>query len=74
MKLLKTKSATKSHIRMEIVEYRVQNYKAINDTTVKLNYSINPVIGVNESGKTSILQAILAFDYKNDKKSGNIYN
>lgn len=73
MKLLKTKSASKGHIRMEIVQYRVQNYKAINDTIVKLNYSINPVIGVNESGKTSILQAIFAFDYKNDKKNSGLH-
>src|SRR4051812_24107401 len=52
---------------MKIVKYRVKNYKAILDTEIKLNYSINPVIGVNESGKTSILHAILAFDKNRDR-------
>jgi len=57
---------------MEIKEYRIRNYKAINDVTLNLNYSIIPIIGVNEAGKTSILQAILAFDKNRDKiNSGN---
>lgn len=52
---------------MKITKYRIRNYKAIVDTEIKLNYSINPIIGVNESGKTSILQAILAFDKNRDR-------
>lgn len=52
---------------MKIVKYRIQNYKAIRDTEIKLKYSINPIIGVNESGKTSILYAILAFDKNRDR-------
>lgn len=52
---------------MKIVKYRIKNYKAIHDTEIKLNYSINPIIGVNESGKTTILQAILAFDKNRDR-------
>ena len=52
---------------MEIIEYRIRNYKAITDTSIKLNYSIIPIIGVNEAGKTSVLQAILAFDKNRDK-------
>lgn len=52
---------------MKIVKYRIRNYKAIIDTEIKLNYSINPIIGVNESGKTSILHAILAFDKNRDR-------
>lgn len=52
---------------MEITEYRIRNYKAITDISLKLNYSIIPIIGVNEAGKTSILQAILAFDKNRDK-------
>jgi predicted ATP-dependent endonuclease of OLD family len=52
---------------MEIIKYRIRNYKAIKDTEIKLNYSINPIIGVNESGKTSILHAILAFDKNRDR-------
>lgn len=52
---------------MKISEYRIRNYKAIADTSIKLNYSLNPIIGVNESGKTTVLQAILAFDKNRDK-------
>lgn len=52
---------------MKITEYRIRNYKAIIDTSFKLNYSIIPIIGVNEAGKTSILQSILAFDKNRDK-------
>lgn len=58
---------------MEIVEYRIRNYKAILDTSIKLNYSIIPIIGVNEAGKTSILQAILAFDRNRDKSNDGIH-
>lgn len=57
---------------MRITKFRIRNYKAISDTEIKLNYSINPIIGVNESGKTSVLQAILAFDKNRDRvNSGN---
>src|SRR5690606_447936 len=57
---------------MKIIEYRIRNYKAVKDTSIKLNYSLNPIIGVNESGKTTILSAILAFDKNRDKvNSGN---
>ena len=57
---------------MKITEYRIRNYKAVKDTSIKLNYSLNPIIGVNESGKTTILSAILAFDKNRDKvNSGN---
>jgi len=52
---------------MEIKKYRIRNYKAIADTEIRLNYSINPIIGVNESGKTSVLHAILAFDKNRDR-------
>jgi predicted ATP-dependent endonuclease of OLD family len=52
---------------MKIKKYQIRNYKAIADTEIKLNYSINPIIGVNESGKTSVLHAILAFDKNRDR-------
>jgi predicted ATP-dependent endonuclease of OLD family len=58
---------------MRITKFRIQNYKAITDTEIKLNYSINPIIGVNESGKTSILQAILAFDRNRDKVNSGVH-
>ncbi len=58
--------------KMEIYKYKIQNYKAVLETEIKLNYKINPIVGVNESGKTTILQAILAFDKNRDRfNSGN---
>ncbi len=52
---------------MKVEKILIKNYRAIQDLTVNLNYSINPLIGVNEAGKTTILKAILAFDKNRDK-------
>lgn len=52
---------------MKIKKFTINNYRAINEIEFKLNFSINPIIGVNEAGKTSILKAILAFDTSRDK-------
>lgn len=55
---------------MKISKFQIKNYRAISDLELVLNYSINPIIGVNESGKTTILQALLAFDKGQDKLQG----
>ena len=52
---------------MRIKKFRIENYRAIEKVDLNLNFSINPIIGVNESGKTSVLKAILAFDKTRDK-------
>lgn len=52
---------------MKFTQFTINNYRAINEINIDLSYSINPLIGVNESGKTSILQAILAFDKEQDR-------
>ena len=52
---------------MKIRRFLIENYRAIDKVELKLNYSINPIIGVNESGKTTILKAILAFDKGRDR-------
>lgn len=52
---------------MDIRSVRIQNYRAIEDVTVPLNYQINPIIGINESGKTTILKAILSLDKSRDR-------
>lgn len=52
---------------MKIIKFRIQNYRAIENIEVNLNFPINPIIGINESGKTSILHAILSFDKTRDK-------
>lgn len=51
---------------MKIKSFVIENYRAIRHVELKLGYSLNPIIGVNESGKTSILKAILSFDKGRD--------
>ena len=47
--------------------FRIQNYKAIKDLEIELDEQrLTPIIGLNETGKSTILQAIFAFDYYND--------
>ncbi len=52
---------------MKISKFIIKNYRAIEFIELNLNYSINPIIGINEAGKTSVLRAILAFDKTRDK-------
>ncbi len=52
---------------MKIIKFEINNYRAISNIKFTLNYSMNPIIGINESGKTSVLKAILAFDKTRDK-------
>ncbi|MEZ4922166.1 MAG: AAA family ATPase [Crocinitomicaceae bacterium] len=52
---------------MQIKKFIINNYRAIENVEFNLPYSINPIVGVNESGKTSVLQAILAFDKSRDR-------
>ena len=61
---------------MKYKKFRIRNYKAINDLTIELdNQNLVPIIGLNETGKSSILQAIFAFDCFNDKQySGEFIN
>ena len=61
---------------MKYKKFRIRNYKAIKDLTIELdNQNLVPIIGLNETGKSSILQAIFAFDCFNDKQySGEFIN
>ena len=53
--------------RMRYKKVRVKNYKAILDLTLDFSErSLIPLIGLNETGKSSILEAIFAFDRNND--------
>lgn len=53
---------------MEYKKFILQNYRAIVDPIeIDLSHGIVPLVGVNECGKTTILQAIFCFDYSNDK-------
>lgn len=51
---------------MEYKKFIIENYKAIKHIEIPLSNSVIPLIGVNESGKTTILNAILAFDSSKD--------
>ncbi len=55
---------------MKITKFKIENYRAIEIIELNLTFSINPIIGVNESGKTTVLKAILAFDKNRDRING----
>ncbi|NAS31855.1 AAA family ATPase [Flavobacteriaceae bacterium R38] len=55
---------------MKITKFTIINYRAIEKIEFNLNFSINPIIGINEAGKTSVLKAILSFDKSRDKING----
>ena len=55
---------------MKITKFKIENYRAIEHIEFDLNFSINPIIGINEAGKTSVLKAILSFDKSRDKYNG----
>ena len=53
---------------MEYKAFYIKNYRAIREE-VYIDISKNslvPIIGINESGKSTILEAILAFDFYSD--------
>lgn len=68
---------------MRYLRFIIENYRAISGPlTIDLDKkSLLPIIGVNESGKTTILHAICAFDMFNDEQhdgrhledTGNLY-
>ncbi|MYE38086.1 MAG: ATP-binding protein [Candidatus Spechtbacteria bacterium SB0662_bin_43] len=53
---------------MRYTKFTIQNYKGIVGPLIVDTHKISlmPIIGVNECGKTTILQAIFGFDYSND--------
>ena len=54
---------------MKYKSFRIINYKAIKDLVIEVNKpNLTPIIGLNETGKSSILQAIFAFDFFNDNQ------
>src|SRR5688572_29494168 len=47
-------------------KFIIHKYKAIIDVEINLKNRLIPIIGINESGKSSLLHSILAFDNTND--------
>jgi len=55
---------------MKYEKFVIENYRAIKDKIeIRLDNRIIPLVGVNECGKTTILQGIFCFDYNNDKEN-----
>jgi energy-coupling factor transporter ATP-binding protein EcfA2 len=57
---------------MRYLSFEIKNYRAI-EKPVKIDISkatLIPLVGINECGKTTILQAIYCFDYINDAEYG----
>ena len=61
---------------MKYKSFRIKDYKAIKDLVIEVDKpKLTPIIGLNETGKSSILQAIFSFDYTNDNQySGEFIN
>lgn len=54
---------------MRYKNFRIMNYKAIKDLVIEVDKpNLTPIIGLNETGKSSILQAMFAFDFTNDSQ------
>jgi ABC-type cobalamin/Fe3+-siderophores transport system ATPase subunit len=55
---------------MKYIRFEIDNYRGISEKlTIDLEKSsLIPLIGINECGKTTILQAIYCFDYVNDEE------
>lgn len=57
---------------MKYLTFEIRNYRAITGplTIDVAKRRLLPIIGINESGKTTVLEAIFAFDYTNDGING----
>ncbi len=51
---------------MKYRRFNIKAYKGIIDSSISIEETPVPIIGVNESGKSSALEAIAHFDYRND--------
>jgi ABC-type molybdenum transport system ATPase subunit/photorepair protein PhrA len=71
--LLLSSGHERSDLPMKYLSFSVNNYRGISSAVaISLKkQSLYPIIGINESGKTTILHAIFAFDYFNDKLNDN---
>lgn len=55
-----------------ITRFRVQNYKALRDVTVELT-PVHMLIGPNDSGKTSVLEALAALSRSTDRSLADAF-
>ena len=63
---------------MKFNKIKIVNYKGIEETELELSNSprgnVYTLVGINESGKTSILEAINSFEYNSEKSSSAVSN
>ena len=63
---------------MKFNKIKIVNYKGIEETELELLNSprgnVYTLVGINESGKTSILEAINSFEYNSEKSSSAVSN
>jgi AAA15 family ATPase/GTPase len=52
--------------KMEYKRFHIEKYKALINSDITIMSKPVPIIGVNESGKSSALEALAHFDYRND--------
>src|ERR1700722_14460332 len=48
---------------MQYVEFSFENFKGIENLTLPISGPVTTLIGLNESGKTTILEAMFCFSY-----------
>ena len=48
---------------MRYTKFRFQNFKGIEDLSIDVTGDVTTLVGLNESGKTTILEAICCFEY-----------
>ena len=63
---------------MKFKKIEIKNYKGIEHAILELSNSpkgnVYTLVGINESGKTSILEAINSFEYNAEKDSSSVSN
>lgn len=63
---------------MKFKKIEIKNYKGIENATLELSNSpkgnVYTLVGINESGKTSLLEAINTFEYNTEKTSSAVSN
>lgn len=52
---------------MKYSNFKINLYKGLRDASIKIGDKPIPIIGLNESGKSSALEAICRFDFRNDE-------
>ena len=58
---------------MRFRRFYIEGYRAVGKAEVPVSNNLIPLIGINESGKTSILLAVLAFDRVSDRLNGGAH-